>query len=454
MTATTDILRVTRADVQPYTLALQQPLQTATGRFHHRLGFVLALQDERGAVGYGDAAPWPGFGSPHQQVMLQLGRLAHELLASEAQVHWQGQLHRQDAVVGAIAMPAAASPLLPEVQHALELALLDLLGQRRGLPVAELLAGAAAASSAQTQQLVGGDGPIEARAIKLKIGAASAERDRARLDDVLARAPQGAHVRLDANGAYDLAGARRALRQLARPGVVAFEQPLSPRCALADWVALRQQAAGKLVWPGAEAFLRVAQADPVQKLDHPAARLRSDDALMQRQALGDLLFDRVQRIQRGHRLLEDEADIVAANPHQFLGVGADHLGAGVFHRPADLGRVGQQADGGKRGQGLAGAGFADQRQRLALGDGQRDVLDGLDGFILGRKRDRQVLDRQQRLGHAGHRKVLRGSKASRTPSNTKTISDSMIAKVKNAVIARCGSCRYFLPCSASSPSDG
>ena len=36
-------------------------------------------------------------------------------------------------------------------------------------------------------------------------------------------------------------------------------------------------------------------------------------ALMQRQAFADLPFDGVQRVQAGHRLLEDEADVVAAH---------------------------------------------------------------------------------------------------------------------------------------------
>ena len=34
---------------------------------------------------------------------------------------------------------------------------------------------------------------------------------------------------------------------------------------------------------------------------------------MQKQDLADLLLDRVQRIERGHRLLEDDRDVVAAH---------------------------------------------------------------------------------------------------------------------------------------------
>ena len=53
---------------------------------------------------------------------------------------------------------------------------------------------------------------------------------------------------------------------------------------------------------------------------------------------------------------------------------------------------------------------------------------------------------QRRCGVAGicHRKVLRGSKASRIPSNTKTRRDSMIAKVKKAEKPSHGACRFCL----------
>jgi hypothetical protein len=40
------------------------------------------------------------------------------------------------------------------------------------------------------------------------------------------------------------------------------------------------------------------------------------EALVQRQAFRDLLFQRVERIERGHRLLEDEADVVAPDRAQ------------------------------------------------------------------------------------------------------------------------------------------
>ena len=50
------------------------------------------------------------------------------------------------------------------------------------------------------------------------------------------------------------------------------------------------------------------------------ARRRAGEAAMQQQNLADLLLDRVQRIERGHRLLEHDGDVVAAHaPHVAFG---------------------------------------------------------------------------------------------------------------------------------------
>src|SRR5207244_2734024 len=54
----------------------------------------------------------------------------------------------------------------------------------------------------------------------------------------------------------------------------------------------------------------------------------------------------------------------------------------------------------------------------------------------------------------GHRKVLRGSNASRTASPMKINSDSMIATEKNPVKPSHGACTLPLACESSSPSDG
>ncbi len=72
-------------------------------------------------------------------------------------------------------------------------------------------------------------------------------------------------------------------------------------------------AAGKLVRIGVEPLLRLADADLVEQFQRASPRRALAHALMQAQHLADLLLDRVQRIERGHRLLEDHGDLVAAH---------------------------------------------------------------------------------------------------------------------------------------------
>ena len=72
-------------------------------------------------------------------------------------------------------------------------------------------------------------------------------------------------------------------------------------------------AAGQLVRIACEPRLRIGNADLVEQFEDARARRRAGKPLMQQQYLADLLLDRVQRIERRHRLLEDDGDVVAAH---------------------------------------------------------------------------------------------------------------------------------------------
>ena len=107
----------------------------------------------------------------------------------------------------------------------------------------------------------------------------------------------------------------------------------------------------------------------VEQLDGALARGLAGQPAMQQQDLADLLLDRVQRIERGHRLLEDDGDVVAAHADasrvsgrrsRSLALEADRAGR------MPRGRIGQELHHRERGHRFAGAGLADQRQRLAL----------------------------------------------------------------------------------------
>ena len=91
-------------------------------------------------------------------------------------------------------------------------------------------------------------------------------------------------------------------------------------------------------------------------------------ALVQRDRLADLLADGEQRIERGHRLLEDHRDLVAADAPPSRGsLELEQVPALEADGAADdaAGRVGDQAQDRQRRHALAAAGFAHDAQRLA-----------------------------------------------------------------------------------------
>ena len=71
-------------------------------------------------------------------------------------------------------------------------------------------------------------------------------------------------------------------------------------------------AAGQLVRIARQRKFVLRQPDPVEHFSGAILRLAPVGAGVPADALGDLLADRLDRVQRRHRLLEDHADVVAA----------------------------------------------------------------------------------------------------------------------------------------------
>ncbi len=92
-------------------------------------------------------------------------------------------------------------------------------------------------------------------------------------------------------------------------------RPVGERHGDHDALAL---AAGEFVRIGVQPLFRLADADLIEQFQHALARRLTGHALMQIEDFGDLLLDRMQRIERGHRLLEDHRDVVAAHLAQRL----------------------------------------------------------------------------------------------------------------------------------------
>src|SRR5580692_3852434 len=217
---------------------------------------------------------------------------------------------------------------------------------------------------------------------------------------------------------------------------------------------------------------------PGLRLEEP---LDDRDAAVQEQRLADLVRDREDRVEGRHRLLEDHRDPPTANRGHPVLAGLDPPVVPLDLDPVRLldrlelrlaldpeekvraleqdlpvhdpaGRVGDQLRDRERGDRLAAAGLADEADRLAPVDLQRDAVERLDDPVVGEEirpkapnvqnhRTRGEVDVGSRTGpdvdgpsgrvgrkwHRGytgcdrrpHHLRSRGSNASRSPSDRK-----------------------------------
>ena len=114
--------------------------------------------------------------------------------------------------------------------------------------------------------------------------------------------------------------------------------------------------------------------------------------------LDQLAADRVQRIERGQRILEDGADLAPAHDaHRFVRQVVDAPAREADLAAGDAPRRVDQPDDRGAGQRLARARFADDAQHFAGRDRERDVVHGDERAAARRELDAQALDGEQRL---------------------------------------------------------
>jgi L-Ala-D/L-Glu epimerase len=209
--------------VARHTLRLRRPLQSSFGTIARREVAYVALSDEEGLTGYGEAAPLEAYdGVSIEQVQ--------RALAAYGPV-----LARASGMNGAQLVDACRKVVdLPVALAAIDLALWDLAGRRAGQPVAALITDSPAAAIDVNATLAASDraGVAEEAAlavgqgfacVKVKVGIGD---DSGRLAAV--RAAVGPHValRIDANGAWSVPEAVRAIDVLAPVGLELVEEPV------------------------------------------------------------------------------------------------------------------------------------------------------------------------------------------------------------------------------------
>lgn len=268
--------------VEPFSLDLDAPLATAAGEVTTREGFLVGLEttaDDSSVRGIGEATPLPGWTESLDECRRALETGNPDALR-EADVDATTSEHDP----AALATPAAA--------HADQLARLDLTARGRGVPLAQVLAETSStpgspADSVPVNATVG-DADAEATVaaareavddgfdcVKLKVGARPLDEDLERVGAV--REAIDADLRLDANGAWDVASAARVVRDLQDRGIDVdyLEQPL-PADDLDGLASLR----GRGVDVAVDESLVECWIDPVLRAD------AADVAVLKPMALG------------------------------------------------------------------------------------------------------------------------------------------------------------------------
>jgi hypothetical protein len=154
----------------------------------------------------------------------------------------------------------------------------------------------------------------------------------------------------------------------------------------------------------------------VEQLDRALAGSRPRQAEVRPQALLDLTADGEDRVQRGHRLLEDERDLVAANPPQPPRRCAEQVVAVEARATRDRRGRREEAQQRHRGHALPAARLADDSEHLALGEREAHLVDRVHDARVGVEADGEVGDLEQRCRA---QRCVRGSRTSRRPSPSK-----------------------------------
>ncbi len=195
-----------RFEFRRYRLPFRAPVRTAHGLWREREGLLVRVEDEAGAVGFGEAAPIPDFGTETIDVAAEACRKLGDRV--------------DDATLATL--PAN----LPCLRHALAAALRPETSTPAvaSLGVAALLpAGRAALAQVPAKAELG------FRVFKWKVGVADLADELALLDDLCAALPNGAKLRLDANGAWERRHAERWLERAADRPIEFVEQPAPPK---------------------------------------------------------------------------------------------------------------------------------------------------------------------------------------------------------------------------------
>jgi O-succinylbenzoate synthase len=190
-----------------YRLPFQRVVRTAHGPWGEREGVLVRIENEASQVGYGEAAPIPWFGTETVDDVETGCRALGEWIEAET----------LDAVPEQLGC----------LRNALSIARTELMGRAELADVPDLGVAALlpAGRAALAELLPKGDAGF--RVFKWKVGVGDVDAELGWLDDLCGALPDGAKLRLDANGAWDSRRAARWLERCAERPIEFVEQPIA-----------------------------------------------------------------------------------------------------------------------------------------------------------------------------------------------------------------------------------
>ncbi|PWJ21797.1 mandelate racemase/muconate lactonizing enzyme family protein [Jannaschia seohaensis] len=221
------------------------PVATSFGVMRDRPAVFVKLTDRDGGWGWGEIfANWPAAGAEHR------ARLLHEDMADLVLDHPAEDLFaRLTAATRIRAIQCGEQGPFAQVIAGLDTAAADMAARRAGLPLARHLSGMAAPSVpayasgiavARAAEILPGLREAGLHAAKVKVGF-DPEADARHLTQA-ASLMQGGRLMADANQAWDVPTALRALDQADALGLTWLEEPLPADAPAADWAALTDAA--------------------------------------------------------------------------------------------------------------------------------------------------------------------------------------------------------------------
>ncbi|NUN65119.1 o-succinylbenzoate synthase [Pseudanabaena biceps] len=235
---------------QPYRLAFRQPFHTAWGSLDYREGFVIEISDRPSAheiphIGLGEASPIVGFG------MESLAEAENILLIAQRSL-----INHEINNIKDIEDLLDSYDRTPAAKHGLELALLNLLAQKQGQTLTQLLInyfGGTVRNQVSINAVIGAISAEKAviqaknylaqgyRCLKIKVGTKDFAADFSRVEAVRSQAGKDIQIRLDANQGWSVEQAIANLKTLDFLQIEYVEQPVIADDLLGMAVVRRSQ---------------------------------------------------------------------------------------------------------------------------------------------------------------------------------------------------------------------